>query len=491
MRRLVLAVVILAALAVARPAAAVPGDARVQGGLPYLKSIDLAPGGAIWATAPRAERIVRITPGPTTGVQGFPVPTRLDGPQELVVADDGSVWFTTGPRSSEDLGRVDPTTGDVTTFAVPGGRVFGELVVDGDGRLWAGASQSRLARIDVADGVVDPLVDVTFVDVPRDGSVEDLDVARDGTVWIGVRSPDLASFVGHVVGTDVDVHNAGSFGGTLAVASGGNVWFTAGQNVVRLDPRTDAKRTFTGPRANGSGGTPILFGPDGELWRLDRVLSRIDPASGDVDFYRSPARYGDDLLVRRGRLWGLAMGKLLRIQAGAPGETDHRDPSVDLRSPVDDGHYRVDERVPVDVACRAAGGGRIVDCFAARQPAVTPNFADGSSIGFPYVSQVTCGGYARDQAGNTADVRIEFHGDPVCFDRRADLVDGDYHDPGTDGDDVLAFAFRGGQGTVHGRGGDDRLCSAGVIDGGPGYDRCQGSSWTVDTFVSCEVVVDP
>ena len=145
----------------------------------------------------------------------------------------------------------------------------------------------------------------------------------------------------------------------------------------------------------------------------------------------------------------------------------------------------------VDFSCRAPRGGRVVDCFGARAPTITPEVRDGSTLGFSSgIGRYLFGAYARDQAGNTADVDVVFFADPVCFDRQATLVDGDYGTPATEGDDVFVVAFRGGQGEVHGLGGDDRLCAAGVIDGGPGYDRCQGPASVDNTFRNCEVVVE-
>ncbi len=68
--------------------------------------------------------------------QPFPEATSDSRSRRIEVTADGSVWYGDEPRGY--LGRIDPATGKVKEYAMPGGATSKPyaLTQDGDGRLW-------------------------------------------------------------------------------------------------------------------------------------------------------------------------------------------------------------------------------------------------------------------------------------------------------------------------------------------------------------------
>ena len=105
-------------------AAKVPADAAPVG-------IAIAPDGAVWATLPSADQLLRIAPdGNTTA---FDVPTRRSGLGDIAVAADGSVYFL--QMTANKIGRL--VGARFEEFAVPTPRAgLIALAVAPDGAAW-------------------------------------------------------------------------------------------------------------------------------------------------------------------------------------------------------------------------------------------------------------------------------------------------------------------------------------------------------------------
>ena len=91
--------------------------------------------GRPWASLLGTNKVVRLDPK-TLAVQPFPEATPDSRSRRIEVTADGSVWYGDEPRGY--LGRIDPATGKVTEYAMPGGATSKPyaLTQDGDGRLW-------------------------------------------------------------------------------------------------------------------------------------------------------------------------------------------------------------------------------------------------------------------------------------------------------------------------------------------------------------------
>ena len=75
-------------------------------------SSSTAPASA-WFTAPFDNTVNRLDPATGTVVESFPVPDGLS-PRQITIATDGQIWFTSR-FVPQGVGRLDPTTGVVTT----------------------------------------------------------------------------------------------------------------------------------------------------------------------------------------------------------------------------------------------------------------------------------------------------------------------------------------------------------------------------------------
>lgn len=105
-----------------------------------------------------------------------------NGPEDAAMGPDGTVYV---PTHSGKILKIDLATSSVSDFAEPGGRVLG-LEFSDLGELYAADAYRGLLKID-ADGKVTVLADRT-----KDGSpilyADDLDIARDGTVYFSDAS---------------------------------------------------------------------------------------------------------------------------------------------------------------------------------------------------------------------------------------------------------------------------------------------------------------
>jgi virginiamycin B lyase len=104
--------------------AKVPADA-----LPF--GVAIAPDGAVWATLPSTDQLLRIAPDGNTAA--FDVPTRRSGLGDVAVAADGSVYFL--ETTANKIGRL--AGGKFEEFAVPTPRAgLMALAVAPDGAAW-------------------------------------------------------------------------------------------------------------------------------------------------------------------------------------------------------------------------------------------------------------------------------------------------------------------------------------------------------------------
>jgi virginiamycin B lyase len=156
--------------------AKVPADAPPFG-------VAIAPDGAVWATLPSSDQLLRIAPdGSTTA---FEVPTRRSGLGDIAVAADGSVYFL--EMSANKIGRL--AGGRFDEFAVPTPQAgLIALAVAPDGAAWF--TELRGHRIGRLRGGT-----VTEFELPR-ADARPFGIAVDGAnnVWYS----DLSGWLGRL-----------------------------------------------------------------------------------------------------------------------------------------------------------------------------------------------------------------------------------------------------------------------------------------------------
>jgi streptogramin lyase len=229
------------------------GDA--SGSLP--DSIIVGPDGALWFAEQSTSRIGRITTSGT--ITEFLVPIQ---PNELTVGPDGNIWFT----SLDGIGRITPA-GTVTTYSVNTHNANSTGITTGpDGALWfTEQDANNIGRI-TTDG------SVTEYPIPTPGS-DPMEIAAspDGTLWF---VEGHAHQVGNIWPTgfirEFPLPQLPSsnflFSGRFALATDGNLWFSAGSDLGRITTATSAITLYTIDTRRAVALTGITPGPDGGLW---------------------------------------------------------------------------------------------------------------------------------------------------------------------------------------------------------------------------------
>ena len=113
------------------------------------RDITAGPDGNLWATCQLNNRILRITPSGV--ITTYPLPEGTSSPLRIAAGHDGRLWFTT---RSNQIGAIDPTTGEVEAFRLPGTPPLGglfklsEIVAGPGGDMWfTSKNTNQIGRI--------------------------------------------------------------------------------------------------------------------------------------------------------------------------------------------------------------------------------------------------------------------------------------------------------------------------------------------------------
>jgi streptogramin lyase len=179
-------------------------------------------GNEIWITDFNNDSLWRYDT--TTGTTGSFTQFAVPEPSDVAVDEDGIVWFTV-PLEQGGIGRLDPTTGDVTVTPtdtlVPRG-----LTVAADGDIWFTARfvPQGVGRLDPESGAV------TEFRLTNNPGPQDIAASPDGSVWF---TQTTRGNVARITENDVDtivitegkvVKNSEPFG--ITVAPNNDPWYT-------------------------------------------------------------------------------------------------------------------------------------------------------------------------------------------------------------------------------------------------------------------------
>ena len=250
---------------------------------------------------------------PAGMLKQFKVPTADSQPRAITSGSDGNRWFTEGTEftgAPAKIGRIT-SAGAVTEFPVdcngciitdiargPGDTLYftsndaslgsintagqqlasvplpnssalgGNLAVHGDDVWITDFNNDSLWRYNITSG------QFTQLPVP-----EPADVAVDGlgTVWFTAPLDGAIDRLDPATGTVASTDAGGLIPRELAVATDGQVWFTARftpQGVGRLDPDTNPHVVTTFPLTN-VGPEGIAASPDGSMWFTQTTKGNI------------------------------------------------------------------------------------------------------------------------------------------------------------------------------------------------------------------------
>ena len=194
------------------------------------------------------------------------------GPHTLVQAADGTIWFT--EQSGDRIGRLDPATGTIREYPTRGGP-YG-LAISKDGAIWfCQLTGDRIGRLDPASG------EITEIMVPRGSAPRRVAATPDGgTLWFAFYGSNELVKLDPLARKVVKAYTlpSGSDGGAYAVTvdGAGFPWVSelAGNNVVRVDPRTGEMRVIKLPTPN-TGIRKMIVAADGRLWYMGSHTGKI------------------------------------------------------------------------------------------------------------------------------------------------------------------------------------------------------------------------
>lgn len=222
-----------------------------------IAAITAGPDGALWFS--EAGAIGRIT---TTG-QVTEFPGEGLEPAGITAGPDGAIWFIKAP---DRIGRLDPRTGSVTDFSVPGepfmangsGEMSDQIIAGPDGALWfTHFLAGTIGRIATAGAVTE---------FPVNAPPTDLTVGPDGHIWFSTRTGVV---------------------GRLVIASGGRPLSATLTGAAEVPGPGDPDGSGTGTITVNSGQGEICY---------QITVSNVAPATA-AHIHRAPAGQAGPVVV--------------------------------------------------------------------------------------------------------------------------------------------------------------------------------------------------
>jgi virginiamycin B lyase len=200
-------------------------------------------------------------------------------PHDVVPAPDGTVWYTA--QGTGRLGRLDPTTGDVTEIDLgAGSRPHGVIVGPDDAPWITDGGLNAIVR-------VDPVTEeVTPYPLPASRPAANLNTAvftPDGTLWFTGQ----AGVYGRLApGADeVEVFDAPGGAGPYGITATptGDVYYAslAGNHIARIDTSTGVA-TMLQPSTSEQGSRRVWSDSTGRIWSSQWNAGQVavyDPTS--------------------------------------------------------------------------------------------------------------------------------------------------------------------------------------------------------------------
>jgi virginiamycin B lyase len=276
-----------------------------------------APDGTVWYTAQRLGELGRLDPS-TGEIHHIPLGSG-SAPHGVIVGPAGAAWVTDGGLNA--IVRVDPDTEEVLTFPLPaeaGNANLNTATFDANAILWFTGQNGVYGRLDPATG------QMKVFDAPNGRGPYGIASTPDG----GVYYASLAgSYVGRVnvnsgAVTVLELPTPGQGARRVWSDSGGRIWvseWNAGQ-LASLDPATGEWREWPLP---GQRPMPYaIYVDEGDMiWLSDfgaNALVRFDPVREEFQSFPlpSPGANVRQILGRPGEVWGAESGtdKLIVIR---------------------------------------------------------------------------------------------------------------------------------------------------------------------------------
>jgi virginiamycin B lyase len=223
-------------------------------------------------------------------------PTLGQRPRDPFMHSDGTIWWA-GMYGSL-VGRLDPTTGEMTEFKLdPTARPHS--VIEGpDGDVWySGNGNGTIGRIDHDTGKIT----VYSLNNERARDPHTMAWAEDGALWFTVQNSNmlgrLEPATGNVWLTDLPTDRARPYG--IRRDSSGNLWiaYRGAYKIARLNPATREIVEFETPNYGKYSGLPhyirrLAIDSQDNVWYVDSghgEIGRFDPRTETFKQWPSPS----------------------------------------------------------------------------------------------------------------------------------------------------------------------------------------------------------
>ncbi len=263
------------------------------GSVPHDPAV--APDGSIWYTGQQANTLGRLNPS-TGSVTEYALPTPNSGPHGLVADAVGHIWYT--GNAARLVGRLDPTTGVVREFPMPDARARDPHtpILDAEGALWFTVQNGNfVGRLDPATGAIALVASRTPNSRPY-GIVIDSQgrpvFDLFGTNRIGTIDPTTLEVAEYAL-------PAGARPRRIAVTRDDVIWYTDYERgfLGRVDPRTGAVTEFASPGGRTSRPYGMTNTSDGAIWYSEsgvtpNTVVRFNPSDGGMQRWPIPSGGG-------------------------------------------------------------------------------------------------------------------------------------------------------------------------------------------------------
>jgi virginiamycin B lyase len=280
--------------------------------------VAVAADGRVWYTAQGSGELGRLDPS-DGDLDEVPL-GRGSAPHGVIIGPDGAPWVTDSGLNA--IVRVDPASLEVRVFPLPSSRGNANLntaVFDSKGTLWFTGQAGVYGRLDPAEGRVE------VFDAPRGRGPYGITATPTGDVYFASLA---GSYVGHIdpsdpaVATVLEPPTADQGTRRVWSDSRGRVWasqWNAGQ-VASYDPGTGQWREWKLPGA-GPQAYAVFVDDRDDVWLSDfgaNTLVRFDPDTEQFTSVDLPSRPSNVRQIhgRPTEVWGAesAADKLVVIR---------------------------------------------------------------------------------------------------------------------------------------------------------------------------------
>lgn len=224
------------------------------------------------------------------------LPPEVGGINTAKPDSKGMIWFPAGRMGS--VGRLDPRTGEVKTWAAPMGKktspnegIFHDIMVDKQDNVWVtGGALSKVFKLDTKS------YQFSVWDIPEDYGLKphtgELDAAGNfwvtmqsgppGKGWVVKLDPRTGKTTGYATHASFP-HPYGPEPYGLAIDQKGTIWFTElySGKLAKIDPKTGKMTEYAVPNPE-AGPRRLDVDSKGTLWFTECFtgqIAKFDPAT--------------------------------------------------------------------------------------------------------------------------------------------------------------------------------------------------------------------